>query len=305
MLGGCLKSWQTYGCEWSIGYLWRWTNWISRLDVFVLALMLAYTLAVFIRVSYRYRVARQARVIGSASRRKLAVELNIEVGNLKSIASTAPYLGLVGTCFGIMSAFRGIAMQKDAALAMIASEIVAALTTTAAGIIVAVPATCSYNYLRTRLDLLENKVPARRLPLAKRFSELPAFAQIAAPALAVSIAAFMLFPSPNSPKGLHVRLLKVGSSEPEDHLRVEPLLIRLLDTSAGPPSIFVNSRRTMQNELKNAVQASLKPGWIVNIAADKNVSWADVANAIDVAEGLDGDVVLLTARPVRYSGHNW
>jgi hypothetical protein len=112
MPGACLNS---YRCEWSIGYLWRWMNWFGHLDVIVLALLLAYTLAVFIRVSYRYHVARQARVIDSASRRKLAAELNIEVGNLKSIVSTAPYLGLVGTCFGIMSAFRGIAMQKDAA----------------------------------------------------------------------------------------------------------------------------------------------------------------------------------------------
>jgi hypothetical protein len=62
MLGGCLNSWQTYGCEWNIGYLWRWTNWISRLDVFLLALMLAYIVIVVSRGSYHCHLAgRQSR----------------------------------------------------------------------------------------------------------------------------------------------------------------------------------------------------------------------------------------------------
>lgn len=100
-------------------------------------------------------------------------------------------------------------------------------------------------------------------------------------------------------------MLKIGSLEPERRLRVEPVLIRLLGTSAGLPTIFVNSRRTPQHELRDALQASLKPERMVNVAADKNVLWADVASAIDVAEGLDGDVVLLTAPPIRYRGHNW
>ncbi len=294
-----------YGCEWSAGYLWRWMNWLGRLDVIALALLLMYTLTTVIHASYHFRVARRAREIDSASRRKLVAELNVKMGCLNGIASTAPYLGLVGACCGVMSALTGIGMERHAALAMMTSIMAAALVTTAAGIIVAVPATCSYNYLRTRLDLLENEAPIPRFPLGKRFSELPAFARIAAPALAISITAFISFPSPQSPKGLHVGVLKIGSSEPERRLRVEPVLIRLLGTSAGLPTIFVNSRRTPQHELRDALQASLKPERMVNVAADKNVLWADVASAIDVAEGLDGHVVLLTAPPIRYRGHNW
>src|ERR1700730_11924848 len=118
MHGVCLNSWQPYQCAWSVGYLWRWMNWVVRLDVIVLALMLAGVVAVVTRISYRYLVARRVREIDSASRRKLAAVLSIEVGSLKAIASSAPYLGLAGTCVGIMSSlgFGGIAMEKNAAL---------------------------------------------------------------------------------------------------------------------------------------------------------------------------------------------
>ena len=59
MPGVWLNSWQTDGCEWSIGYLWRWMNWLERLDVVVLALMLAYVVIVVSRASYSYHLARR------------------------------------------------------------------------------------------------------------------------------------------------------------------------------------------------------------------------------------------------------
>ena|SRR5260370_12007849 len=160
MNGVCLNSWRPNGCEWSVGYLWRWMNWIVRLDVIVLALMLVCVVVVVTRVFYRYHLARPVGEADSASRRKLAAVLSIELGSLKAITSSAPYLGLAGTCVGIMSGlgFGGIAMEKNAALALISSRIVVALVTTAAGILVAVPAICSYNYLCTRKDLLESEV---------------------------------------------------------------------------------------------------------------------------------------------------
>jgi MotA/TolQ/ExbB proton channel family len=104
--------WQPGGCVWTIRYLWRWMSSFGRLDVIVLALMLAYLFAVVIHVCCRYYVARRARGIDSAGRRTLAAVLNIEVGSLKSIAITAPYLGLAGTCVGILSAFGGVGMEK-------------------------------------------------------------------------------------------------------------------------------------------------------------------------------------------------
>ncbi|MGA2857993.1 MAG: MotA/TolQ/ExbB proton channel family protein, partial [Candidatus Sulfotelmatobacter sp.] len=68
--------------------------------------MLAYVVAVVARVSYRYS-ARRAEPVDAASdefrraRNKLIAELSLSVQGLKSVAATAPYLGLVGTCVGI------------------------------------------------------------------------------------------------------------------------------------------------------------------------------------------------------------
>jgi hypothetical protein len=106
----------------------------------------------------------------------------------------------------------------------------------------------------------------------------------------------------------HVKLratLISGDSLYRAGVLTRAVLIRLLEPSEGPPAVFVKSRRTPQDKLKDLLQGSLRPGQIVNIAADKEVRSADVVNAIDVAEGLDGDVVLLTAAPNSYSAHNW
>jgi hypothetical protein len=106
----------------------------------------------------------------------------------------------------------------------------------------------------------------------------------------------------------HVKLratLISGDSLYRAGVLTRAVLIRLLDTSEGPAAVFVNSRRTPQDKVKDLLQGSRRPRQIVHIAADKEVRWADVVNAIDVAEGLDGHVVLLTAAPNSYSGHNW
>jgi MotA/TolQ/ExbB proton channel family len=210
--------WQPGGCEWTIPYLWRWTSSFGRLDVIVLALMLIYVFAVVIHVCCRSYLARRAGGADSADMRTLASALNMEVGSLKSIVTTAPYLGLVGTCAGILNAFGGVAMQKHAAMMWITMNISLALVPTAAGIPVAVLAICSYNCLRTRMDLLEGEAfnegqqrgrdfrGASKSPPTKRFSELPAFVLIAAPGLAIAIMGYMTFASFHAPTGFYVEL---------------------------------------------------------------------------------------------------
>ena len=47
-------------------------------------------------------------------RQTFSAELRLGLGTLTTIASTAPFIGLLGTVFGIFGAFRGVAMQKDA-----------------------------------------------------------------------------------------------------------------------------------------------------------------------------------------------
>jgi len=61
--------------------------------------------------------------------------------------SGAPFLGLLGTVWGVMSAFGGIAQSGSATLAAMAPGVAAALITTVAGLLVAIPSMFGYNYL--------------------------------------------------------------------------------------------------------------------------------------------------------------
>ena len=64
---------------------------------------------------------------------------------LATTGSTAPFIGLLGTVWGIMDAFRGIGAAGSASLAVVAPAIAEALITTAAGLAVAIPAVMAYN----------------------------------------------------------------------------------------------------------------------------------------------------------------
>jgi len=61
--------------------------------------------------------------------------------------SGAPFLGLLGTVWGVMSAFSYVAMQGKADLATMAPGVAAALVTTVAGLLVAIPSMFGYNWL--------------------------------------------------------------------------------------------------------------------------------------------------------------
>ncbi len=64
---------------------------------------------------------------------------------LATIGSTSPYVGLLGTVWGIMSAFQGLAGAQQATLAMVAPGIAEALVATAMGLLAAIPAVVAYN----------------------------------------------------------------------------------------------------------------------------------------------------------------
>jgi biopolymer transport protein ExbD len=285
--------WQPGGCEWTIRFLWRWMSSFGRVDVTVLALMLVYLFAVVIHVLWRYYLARRVQGIDSVGLRTLAAVLNIEMGSLKSVAITAPYLGLVGTCEGILSAFGGIGMAKQAAMVMIETRIAVALIPTAVAIPIAVLATCSYNYLRTRIELLEGKVfgeglqrgfhfrGARRFPPKKRFSELPAFGLLAAPTLAFAIAGFMTFASFRTPKGFYVELpARVFRDNCGD------LDLTILEMSKEK-LLTINSKPVLRETLATRLGDiyRLHAERLLLVKADPNLSFQDVASIIDVANG--------------------
>lgn len=315
MSGLCMNSGQTYGCEWSVGYLWHWMNWIGRLDVVVLALMMVQVIRVVIRVAYRYHWPYQADVIDE--NRRLAADLNGWIRSLKSIADTAPFLGLVGTCVGILSAFRGVGMEKHAALAMISSQVAAALLTTATGLLVAIPAVWSHNRLRTLLDSLacetlatiprmrqiQSSQFAQTLPLHEQISKMPPFGTMAASGLAILVGVYSVFPFPRTPVGLAIDLPQQGDLAKGKYLAVTPIVIRVITTPGkGSRAIYVNTKKTTLNELDNTVRAELTthPHGIAYVGAESDVPWAEVANVIDRVKALNVTVVLFPLMPDLY-----
>jgi biopolymer transport protein ExbB/TolQ len=87
---------------------------------------------------------------------------------LATVASTAPYIGLFGTVLGILSAFSEIARTGQTGAAVVAAPIAEALTATALGLGVAIPAVMAYNFFNGRINELGLRVETHALYLAAR-----------------------------------------------------------------------------------------------------------------------------------------
>ncbi|MGR3484022.1 MAG: protein TolQ [Paracoccaceae bacterium] len=81
-----------------------------------------------------------------------AEALQSRLGILATIGSTAPFVGLFGTVWGIMNAFVEIAEQQSTNLAVVAPGIAEALLATGLGLLAAIPAVIFYNALGARAD---------------------------------------------------------------------------------------------------------------------------------------------------------
>ncbi|MFH1057825.1 MAG: protein TolQ [Pseudomonadota bacterium] len=79
---------------------------------------------------------------------------------LATCANTAPFIGLFGTVWGIMDAFRSIGATGAANLATVAPGIAEALVATATGLFAAIPAVVFYNHFNRRILVLENEMAA-------------------------------------------------------------------------------------------------------------------------------------------------
>ena len=71
---------------------------------------------------------------------------------LATTGSTAPFIGLFGTVWGIMNSFQSIAISKNTSLAVVAPGIAEALFATALGLLAAIPAVIAYNKISRDLD---------------------------------------------------------------------------------------------------------------------------------------------------------
>ena len=96
------------------------------------------------------RLDRSMDVAVSREAEKLQSGLTV----LATVGSTAPFVGLFGTVWGIMNSFRGLAETNQATLSTVAPGISEALIATAIGLFAAIPALIAYNRYTTSVESL-------------------------------------------------------------------------------------------------------------------------------------------------------
>ena len=96
------------------------------------------------------------------------LESNLEM--LATIGSISPYVGLFGTVWGIMHAFRGLTNVQQATLQMVAPGISEALIATAAGLGAAIPAVMAYNFFVNRVKRWSTEMDGFALELLNVFA---------------------------------------------------------------------------------------------------------------------------------------
>lgn len=99
--------------------------------------------------------------------RAMAISINREIGVLErymtflaTVGSTAPFIGLFGTVWGIMNSFSAIAGSQNTSLAVVAPGIAEALFATAIGLVAAIPAVVAYNKFSTDLGRYQDRLDA-------------------------------------------------------------------------------------------------------------------------------------------------
>jgi biopolymer transport protein TolQ len=124
--------------------------------------------AVFVAAMKEWRRLPAVGGMGSLSQRierVMQITLSREMGQveknmtfLATTGSTAPFIGLFGTVWGIMNSFQSIAISKNTSLAVVAPGIAEALFATALGLLAAIPAVVAYNKLSKDLDRYEGRL---------------------------------------------------------------------------------------------------------------------------------------------------
>ncbi|MEE2752125.1 MAG: protein TolQ [Myxococcota bacterium] len=98
-----------------------------------------------------------ARSLRRATRVELT-ELERRIPFLATTGSTAPFIGLLGTVWGILRAFQKIGITGQASMQTVGPDIAHALIATAIGLAAAIPAVMAYNYFSNRLRVLSGEI---------------------------------------------------------------------------------------------------------------------------------------------------
>ena len=100
---------------------------------------------------------------------EVTIEYESKMVLLGSIVTGAPFLGLLGTVWGVMDAFGAIAMESSASIQILAPGVSGALLTTVAGLLVAIPSVFGYNFLLIHTKLMITEIENFASSLADRF----------------------------------------------------------------------------------------------------------------------------------------
>ena len=107
-----------------------------------------------LRVGIKQRISKSMNV----TKNRAIEEIESRLGFLATVGSTAPFIGLFGTVWGIMNSFTSIAAAKNTTLAVVAPGIAEALFATAIGLVAAIPAVIAYNKFSSSTDKYINRL---------------------------------------------------------------------------------------------------------------------------------------------------
>ena len=146
-----------------------WREFKQHLEKFALSPLVGLFVAGYGEVTYQLRgVGQEGRAqlrsmeaVERSLQRASVVEmgrLERSLGGLATVAAVSPFIGLFGTIWGIIDAFRGIGTTGNANLATVAPGISEALVATAIGLVAAIPALMAYNFFQGQLKQFQTEL---------------------------------------------------------------------------------------------------------------------------------------------------
>ena len=146
-----------------------WREFKQQVETFAMSPLVGLFVAGYGEVTYQLRqVGKESRVtlrsmeaVERSLQRASVVEmgrLERSLGLLATVAAVSPFIGLFGTVWGIIDAFRGIGATGNANLATVAPGISEALVATAIGLVAAIPALMAYNFFQGQLKQIQTEL---------------------------------------------------------------------------------------------------------------------------------------------------
>lgn len=130
-------------------------DWLKEIvDYGIIGLLLILSVIAVAIAAERYLVMKRIRIEDFPEKKSLELELTKKLHLIATIGSNAPYIGLLGTVFGIMLTFYSMGQSGFMDSTKIMLGLALALKATAAGLVVAIPSIACYNMLLRRVKVL-------------------------------------------------------------------------------------------------------------------------------------------------------